>query len=474
MSPGVIPGVRGRRHRHITATQPGHGHTARSRRHSQVPATLVRSRRSQRGERGLHPGPPGGQRVNDLEVPGTGQLIQFRVIVSGAGLGEVVAAHATRHPVIGGTVNQAHRAAHRQKLHRIGQAIPVRMPARTTAEQRPSRALAESESMTSRHVTNGGKGHHSTYLPLGDVPARIRRKPVPGRCPQRQVPASRMPAEEHRPIADQVSADGLPDEGRQRVHGAGDIVERAGPAAATLASAAELRDAHREPRGRERRRERAGVCPVIGCPPEPSMQEQHQWRRPRARCLSAARHPTHARRRCAGPRRHHPPHQRAEHAEAAGARLRHAPAQVHRRSPGPAAEPAWTARHQLSTSLHVSHSARSPRPGHLPNADRPPAPIARRRRSPACADRSQAPITVGRTAPAPRPTSPPGPDPIETHPAPADSCARPATRTPARPPRSGHSSVMKVYFLRLTGKLEPGDRGWFEVSSYSGWECLAR
>jgi len=41
-------------------------------------------------------------------------------------------------------------------------------------------------------------------------------------------------------------------------------------------------------------------------------------------------------------------------------------------------------------------------------------------------------------------------------------------------PRSDHVSVMKVYFLRLTGKLEPCDQGWFEVSSYSGWECLAR
>jgi len=41
-------------------------------------------------------------------------------------------------------------------------------------------------------------------------------------------------------------------------------------------------------------------------------------------------------------------------------------------------------------------------------------------------------------------------------------------------PRSDHVSVMKVYFLRLTGKLEPPDQGWFEVSSYSGWECLAR
>ena len=363
----------------------------------------VRSRRSQRGERGSYPGPPGRQRVNDLEVPGTGQLIQFRVIASGAGLREVVTAHATRHPVIGGTVNQAHRAAHRQKLHRIGQAIPVRMPARTTAEQRPGRALAESESVAGHHVTDGGKGHHSAYLPPGHVPARIRRKPVPGHCPQRQVPAGRMPAEEHRPIADQVSAGGLPDEGRQRVHGAGDIVERAGPAAATLATAAELRDAHREPRGRERRRERAGVCPVIGCPPEPSVQEQHQWRRPRARCRSAARHPTRARRRCACPRR------RPTSARSARRWQAHVCDMLRPRPIGDHQVRRWGRPGQHVTSCQGASTSHI-RPG------RAPAPITRRTPINTGPDHPPGADHRRPTAPAPRPTSArrPGSDPRPT------------------------------------------------------------
>ena len=203
--------------------------------------------------------------------------------------------------------------------------------------------------MTGWHVADGGKGHHSAYLPLGHMPARIRRKPVPGRCPQRQVPAGRMPGEEHGPIADQVSADGLPDEGRKRVHRGGDIIERAGPAAATLASTAELRNAHCEPRGRERRRERTCVCPVIGCPPEPSVQEQHQGRRPQARRLSAARRRTHALRRQAHVRDMLRPWSIGDH-------------QVRRRRrPGQHI----TGCQRASTS-HI-------RPGHPP-ADHPPAP----------------------------------------------------------------------------------------------------
>ena len=67
-----------------------------------------------------------------------------------------------------------------------------------------------------------------------------------------------------------------------------------------------------------------------------------------------------------------------------------------------------------------------------------------------------------------------GPDQNEIRPAPANSCVPRATATPPRLPRSDHVSVMKVYFLRRTGKLVPRGSGGFEVSGYSDWECLAR
>ena len=85
-----------------------------------------------------------------------------------------------------------------------------------------------------------------------------------------------MPGEQRRLIADLAGIDNITDEGRKRVDGSGDIVESAWPAATALPSAPELRYAHHEARGRECRRERAGVRPVKGHPPEPAMQEDHQ------------------------------------------------------------------------------------------------------------------------------------------------------------------------------------------------------
>jgi hypothetical protein len=85
-----------------------------------------------------------------------------------------------------------------------------------------------------------------------------------------------MPSEQRGLIAHSASASRITDKRRERVHGGGDVVKGARPAAAALTGAPELRHAHRESGGRERRREWAGVGPVKGHTPEPAMQEDHQ------------------------------------------------------------------------------------------------------------------------------------------------------------------------------------------------------
>jgi hypothetical protein len=80
-----------------------------------------------------------------------------------------------------------------------------------------------------------------------------------------------MPGEQRTFIADPVGTGGITDERRKCVDGSGNIVEGARPAATALPGAPELRYANRQARGRECRRERAGVRPVKGHAPESAM-----------------------------------------------------------------------------------------------------------------------------------------------------------------------------------------------------------
>ncbi len=232
-----------------------------------------------------------------------------------------------------------------------------------------------------------------------------------------------MPGEQHGLVADQPGASGLADAGRQRVHRGGDIVERSRPAAAALARPAVLRYADREPRGRQRGRERAGVHPVEGRPPEPAMQEHDQ------------------RRRAGGPARQ----AHIRHAVGPGTVADH---QVRRRR-GPG-------QHIRCQRASTSHG----RPPIMAGQSHPQHPGTGPTRHPVTASRGHS----ARFQPSGHRSSqffPPGGGPGYR-------------RVAAHLPRSHHVSAMKVYFLLQQGKLEPLARGGTEVSSYSDWECLAR
>src|SRR5690349_3225875 len=83
-------------------------------------------------------------------------------------------------------------------------------------------------------------------------------------------------------------------------------------------------------------------------------------------------------------------------------------------------------------------------------------------------DRNEAPPLTLEPGPR-RSRTPTCPGLNDTRPAPADSCARRATATPAHLPSSDHVSVMKSVFSPPERQTGPRGSGGFEVSGYSDW-----
>src|SRR5262252_3780497 len=101
------------------------------------------------------------------------------------------------------------------------------MLVRAAAEEGVSRTLAQPQGATRGQVTHRGERDYPAKPRPWRTPPGTGRLPVPGRRPQGQVPARRMPGEQRGLIADPVGADGVTDEGWKCVDSSGNVIEGA-------------------------------------------------------------------------------------------------------------------------------------------------------------------------------------------------------------------------------------------------------
>jgi hypothetical protein len=104
-----------------------------------------------------------------------------------------------------------------------------------------------------------------------------------GHASDRGMPAQHNPTHPANPANPALTSHQATHHPRQNLNRPRNIIERPRPPATRLTSPPVLRQHNREPRPRQRNRQRPRVHPIVSSPPEPPMKEHnHRRRRPRS------------------------------------------------------------------------------------------------------------------------------------------------------------------------------------------------